>query len=90
MTMYPLLLTSEDRRAFDWVGDRYNAAQVAAILMDHLPEDREWADESDITFEVLEHAAWEIQRLAEEENLEWPRFAADLRTKLNDFLGQIV
>jgi hypothetical protein len=33
--------------------------------MDYLPEDREWSDEGAITFDVPEHAAWEIQRLAE-------------------------
>jgi hypothetical protein len=88
--MYQLVLTADERRAFDWVGDRYNAGQVASILMDHLPEDSEWADESDIAFDVPESAAWEIQRLAEEEEFLWPCFGGDLRTKLNDFLGQIV
>ena len=32
----------------------------------------------------------EIQRLAEEQDLLWPCFSAELRNKLNDFLGQIV
>ncbi len=88
--MYTLVLTSDERRAFDWVGDRYNAGQVASMLIDHLPEDREWADEGDITFDLPEHVAWEIQRLAEEEDLLWPCFSPELRSKLNDFLGQIV
>jgi hypothetical protein len=38
------------------------------MLIDHLPEDREWADEGDIAFDLPEHVAWEIQRLAEEED----------------------
>jgi hypothetical protein len=88
--MYQLILTAEERRAFDWVGDRFNAGQVASILTGHLPEDREWADEGDLTFDLPEHAAWEIQRLAEEEEFLWPCFGGNLRTKLNDFLGQIV
>jgi hypothetical protein len=88
--MYTLVLMFDERRAFHWVGDRYNAEQVASILYDHLPEDREWADEGDITFHLPEPAASEIQRLAEEEDLLWPCFSTDLRSKLNDFLGQIV
>jgi hypothetical protein len=88
--MYTLELTSAERRAFDWVGDRYSAGQVATLLMDYLPADREWSDESTITFDVPENAAWEIQRLAEEEDCLWPCFDTDLRAKLNDFLGQIV
>jgi hypothetical protein len=88
--MYTLELTSGERRAFDWVGDRYNAGQVATILMDYLPTDREWSDDGAITFEVPEHAAWEIQRLAEEEDCLWPCFGPSLRTKLNEFLGRIV
>jgi hypothetical protein len=88
--MYKLVLTSEERRAFDWVGDRYNAGQVASILIDHLSEDHEWSDEGDITFDLPESAAWDIQRLAEEEEFLWPCFGGDLRTKLNDLLGQIV
>lgn len=88
--MYTLDLTSEDRRAFDWIGDRHNAGQVAAILMDHLPDDREWGDEGEIAFDLPEHAAWEIQSLADEEDFLWPCFSPALREKLNDFLGQIV
>ena len=41
-------------------------------------------------FHLPEHVAWEIQRLAEEEDLFWPCFSPELRNKLNDFLGQIV
>jgi hypothetical protein len=88
--MYQLELTSEERRAFDWVGERYNAGQVASILIDYVPEDREWADEGDIAFDLPEHAAWEINRLAEEEDFLWPCFGGVLTAKLNDFLCQLV
>ena len=47
--MYSLTLTADERRAFDWVGDRYNSGKVADLLIDCLPEDREWGDEGDIT-----------------------------------------
>lgn len=88
--MYTLALTSEDRCAFNWIGDRYNAWQVVSILMDHSPEDREWTDDGDITFDLPEYAAWEIQRLAEGEDFLWPCFDRGLRDKLNGFLDQIV
>ena len=88
--MYTLDLTREDRRAFDWIGDRYNAGQVAFILIDHLPDDCEWTDEGTISFDVPEASAWEIQRLAEEEGFHWPCFDRGLREKLNEFIDQIV
>ena len=31
--MYSLILTSGERQAFDWVGDRYNSGKVADLLM---------------------------------------------------------
>ena len=30
--MYSLTLTADERRAFDWVGSRYNSGKVADIL----------------------------------------------------------
>ena len=48
--MYSLTLTADERRAFDWVGDRYNSGKVADLLIDCIPEDREWGDDGDITF----------------------------------------
>jgi len=65
--MYTLTLTADERRAFDWVGDRYNSGKVASLLRDCIPEDREWSDDGDITFTIPEHIAWEINELAEEE-----------------------
>ena len=38
--MYTLTLTADERRAFDWVGDRYNSGKVADLLSDCIPEDR--------------------------------------------------
>jgi hypothetical protein len=55
--MYSLTLTADERRAFDWVGHRYNSGEVADLLMDSIPEDREWHDDGDITFLIPEHVA---------------------------------
>ena len=88
--MYTLILTADERRAFDWVGDRYNSGKIADLLIGCLPEDREWGDDGDITFEIPEHVAWEIRELAEEEDFDWACFAPSLSGKLNDFCSGIV
>jgi hypothetical protein len=85
-----LTLTADERRAFDWVGDRYNSGKVAALPMDCVPENREWDDDGDITFQIPEHVAWEIEELAEEEDYTWACFAPALSAKLNDFLRGMV
>src|SRR3954462_6786923 len=88
--MYTLTLTADERRAFDWVGDRYNSGKVASLLLDCIQEEREWGDEGDITFEIPEHVAWEINELAEEEGYSWACFAPALVAKLNEFCWTIV
>ena len=88
--MYSLTLTADERRAFDWVGDRYNSGKVTELLMGCIPGDREWGDDGDITFAIPEHVAWEIRDLAEEEDFSWACFAPDLAGKLNDFCSDIV
>jgi len=88
--MYSLTLTADERRAFDWVGDRYNSGKVADLLVDCFPEDREWGDDADITFHIPEHVAWQINELAEEEDYSWACFAPSLAAKLNDLCWGIV
>lgn len=87
---YTLTLTTDERAAFDWVGMRYNAGDVANLLYELVPVDQEWDDSNDITFNIPEHVAWEIYQLAEEEDFLWPCFAPDLVDKLQDFLWGIV
>jgi hypothetical protein len=88
--MYSLTLTAEERRAFDWVGDHYNSGKVADLLMDCIPDDLEWDDSGDITLQIPEHVAWEIDQLAEEEGYSWACFAPALAAKLNGFCWSIV
>ena len=88
--MYTLTLTADERQAFDWVGDRYNSGKVADLLLDCIPEDREWGDDADITFLIPEHVAWEINELAEDEDYAWACFAPALVAKLNDLCWGIV
>jgi hypothetical protein len=88
--MYHLTLTKGERDAFDWVGNRYAAGEVAKLLLDCMPADAEWDDEGEIEFTVAEHVAWEINSLAEEEEYQWPCFAPDLASKMNTFCQAIV
>ena len=88
--MYRLTLTKGERDAFDWVGNRYAAGEVARLLRDCMAADAEWDDEGDILFAVPEHVAWEINRLAEDEEYLWPCFAPGLSSKLNAFCQAIV
>ena len=46
-----------------------NSGKVADLLLNCLPEDREWGDDADITFTIPEHVAWEINELAQERGL---------------------
>ncbi len=88
--MYKLTLTHDERAAFDWVGYRYNAGEVAALIWEEYRGELEWDAEGDIEFEIPESVAWLIKELAEEENMTWPCFAPELRDKLNSFLDKIV
>jgi hypothetical protein len=88
--VYTLILTAGERQAFDWVGDRYNSGKVADLLLESIPDDREWGDDGDITFEIPEHLAWQINELAQEDGYSWDCFAPGLVDKLNEFCGSIV
>jgi hypothetical protein len=88
--MYSLTLTADERRAFDWVGNRYNSGTFADLLIGCIPEDRGWDDDGEITFLIPEHVAWEIDELAEEEGYSWACFAPALVSKVNDFCWSIV
>ena len=89
--MYKLTLMARERKAIDWVGNRYaHGDDLYNILADYLPEDREWGDEGDITFEVRESAAWHIGDIGEECNYLWDCFAPSLAGKLNEFCDSLV
>ena len=88
---YRLTLTRAERDAFDWVGDRNAAGEIARILGD-CPESPEagWDDEGPVTFAVSEVSAWRIRDLAEAEDFAWPCFDAELAERLDAFLAAIV
>jgi hypothetical protein len=89
--MYTLTLTAEERQAFDWVGDRYNAGAVAELFRELTSEGQpEWEDDGDIAFMIPEHVAWQVRDLAEDEGNLWPCFTPELAAKLNDLCSGIV
>lgn len=93
--MYTLTLTSGERQAFDWVGDRYACGnEVANILRECMGPDDEWGQEGDYTFQIPEHAAWEIDEVSRQDmeggHSRWPCFNDDLRAKLDELVDSIV
>jgi len=90
--MYTLTLTHAERRAFDFVGDRYATGENFATLLWEQSETigPEWDEPGDITFHVPEHIAWQLAQLSDEEEGRFPLFARALRNKLTDFLSKIV
>lgn len=91
---YKLTLTLDERKAIDWVGDRYsNGDELYSLLQScegKAPEDADWGDEGDVTFDVPEHVAWAIRDNAESEDGTWPCFAPALASKLQAFCDAIV
>jgi hypothetical protein len=88
--MYPLSLSIDERRAFDWVGDRYAAGRIADLLSGCLSGDDAWDNPGELSFGVPESTAWEIRDLAEAEGFAWPCFAPELAAKLTEFCDRIV
>lgn len=92
--MYHLTLTADERKAIDWVGYRYEHGDdfykllIQTSMKNSKGEDVDWDYEGDITFEILEHAAFEIQQLLWDSQFEC--FAEPLVRKLVDFIGQSV
>lgn len=83
--MYQLTLTAEERRAFDWVGGRYESGDVYKLLLDCT--ELEWDSNENITFNIPEHVAWAIEDVHDPM---WPCFADELKEKLNSFLASVI
>jgi hypothetical protein len=92
--MYHLKLTATERKAIDWIGDRYahghDLYKVLWVQAKPTPEDADWDSPCDITFVISESVAWQIHEIAEECEYRWDCFAPSLATKLTRFCEQIV
>lgn len=87
--MYTLVLTQDERKAFDWVGDRYNTGRISDLI-DACAPNSEWDTQGDIEYAIPEHIAWEIADLAAQDDNLWPCFASGLRWKMQSFTDAIV
>lgn len=93
--MYRLTLTSGERRAIDWVGNRYAHGDELYRLLwagckHMLPEGADWDSEEEITFIVPESIAWSIADIADQCDNRWDCFADELAAKLSRLVGSIV
>ena len=94
--MYHLTLTYEERRAIDWIGDRYSTGYDFKVLLNeawrinNVDEDDTWNCQNDMQFNIAEHTAWEMCELFEEEGMLFPCFDNDLRHKLIEFYEKVI
>jgi|APGre2960657404_1045060.scaffolds.fasta_scaffold46391_4 hypothetical protein len=94
--MYNLLLTSDERSAIDWIGNRYDHGDDlkglltdCEMIADEVEsEDIEWSGDYEIEFIVPEHVSWAINEIIDNGNLEC--FSIELVRKLLDFANSIV
>lgn len=90
--MYQLTLNHGERKAIDWIGDRYAHGNDLYYRLWHdseaSPNDADWDSPADITFVVPEHVAWQIKDIVEQDNLAC--FAPELCRKLCEFCDKIV
>lgn len=100
MAAYSLTLTAPERRAIDFVGDRYSHGyELYDILMDDdcerfnfdkEDEHGEWDDDEDIQFNMEEYLAWDLKDICQEDNYALPLFNETLKAKLIDFCAKII
>lgn len=89
--MYTLTLTCAERKAIDFVGYRYSHGSdlyTALCGADCSPEDANWDDPGDITFNMCENVAWEVADCINEDELEL--LSDDFKLKLLKFAEEIV
>ncbi len=90
---YTLTLTAQERRAFDFVGNRYiHGHELSDLITDgeQTEPDAEWDGNDDITYKWAEHQAWAIHELCTDEECQWELFAPELVHKLLQFCDHIV
>jgi hypothetical protein len=92
--MYHLTLTAGERKAIDWIGNRYDHGHDLFKLLwvesYAAPNSADWDYAGDITFSIPEFVAWDIRDMGERNNYLWDCFAPELVNKLNAFCDKIV
>lgn len=92
--MYALTLTKDERKAIDWIGNRYAHGYDLYNLLwgrsDCYPNDADWDADCDMTFITPENVAQKVNKMGEECEYRWDCFAPDLCEKLNQFCASVV
>lgn len=90
--MYTLILTSDERKAIDWIGDRYSHGYdlYSLLVQSYWITSANWDDNCDIEFRIPENIAWQIQEIGEECQYRWDCFAPGFAHKMNEFCDKIV
>jgi hypothetical protein len=95
--MHSITLTKPERSAIDWVGHRYRHGDDLRDVLEQaevtnnvvgLDFNESWPGECDLTFNLTEAQAWEVQTIINED----PRlacFADGLAGKLHEFCSKI-
>lgn len=87
---YSLTLTSDERRAIDWIGGRYShGTELCDLLLSCDDAQLFWNDTCDFTFHMPEHIAWQINDIINGED-GLACFAPSLVNKLRQFSDQVV
>ena len=90
---YTLTLTRDERRAIDWIGNRYwHGSEFRKLLESCVDDDHnKWSEEADMTFHIQESIAWEISNhILDEDGDQLACFSLDFCKKLYEFCGKIV
>lgn len=97
--MYPLTLTHEERKVIDWIDYRYATGRPfwylliecdRSYVVDPIVDDTWDEFKGDITFQIPEHIAWQIKELFEQEELTFPCFSEEFKSKLLEWYWRIV
>lgn len=92
--MYTLTLTSDCRKAIDWIGDRYdhgyNFKMKLWLDCEQINPDSEWESDENITWDIPENIAWEIQSLIEEDWLACIDSRSNLADEFVRFINSLV
>jgi len=67
---YTLTLTAGERKAIDWMGNRYRHGDELYRLLwvesTQTPDDADWDDPRDMEFSIPEHIAWTVGEIVDE------------------------
>lgn len=80
---YELVLTPDERNAIHWVDGRYWCGYDFYMLLLDCEWEGEWDDDTDITFKIPEHVAWEIRDGIMENGIDC--FCPEFERKLYEF-----